>query len=169
MRNIFYDVPTIECMIAASQLVLAKQSVLQTIRAPPDRSARKILTACCNNQRLVGRPQLHNKNFMVHNIRLLFARLPTTNIDRHGSLKDWINEASNEAYWNQLIQCLLHSDASLPERPVEWGPFPQRAPDILPPRRRLLPHVKPPMTVAAPMTDESPRPPPPNEPPPSQH
>jgi hypothetical protein len=58
---------------------------------------------------------------MVRNLQLLFARVPTTTIDRYGSLKDWINEASNEKYWTALVQCLLHSNAPLPEQPPAWG------------------------------------------------
>ena len=46
---------------------------------------------------------------MVQNLQLLFKNVPTTTIDRYGSLKDWINEASNEKYWTVLVQCLLHS------------------------------------------------------------
>jgi hypothetical protein len=57
----------------------------------------------------------------VRNLQLLFARVPTTTIDRYGSLKDWINEASNEKYWTALVQCLLHSNAPLPEQPPAWG------------------------------------------------
>ena len=59
---------------------------------------------------------------MVQNLQLLFKNMPTTTIDRYGSLKDWINEASDEKYWTALVQCLLHSDAPLPERPPTWGP-----------------------------------------------
>ena len=129
IRKIFYDIPIVENMIAARQL----DFIGKAIRAPPDRPSRIMLTACCNNQRRVGRPQLHNKNFIVRNLKLLFSRIPTTNIDRHGSLKDWIHEASNEKYWNGLIECLLHSDAPLPERPEEWGPLPRRSSRHRPP------------------------------------
>ena len=59
--------------------------------------------------------------------------MPTTTIDRYGSLKDWINEASDEKYWNALVQCLLHSDAPLPERPPTWGPTPRRSTRVPPP------------------------------------
>jgi hypothetical protein len=57
---------------------------------------------------------------MVQNLQLPFARVPTTTIDRYGSLKDWINEASDEKYWTALVQCLLNSDAPLPEQPPAW-------------------------------------------------
>ena len=53
--------------------------------------------------------------------------IETTTIDHYGSLKDWINEASDEKYWTALVQCLLHSDAPLPERPPTWGPTPRRS------------------------------------------
>ena len=78
---------------------------------------------------------------MVRNLQLLFARVPTTTIDRYGSLKDWINEASDEKYWTALVKCLLHSNAPLPEQPPAWGAPPHRSthvplPPALPPADR---------------------------------
>jgi hypothetical protein len=67
---------------------------------------------------------------MVGNLQLLFECVPTTTIDQHGSLKDWINEASNEKYWTALVQYLLHSDAPLPEQLTEWGPPPRRSTQV---------------------------------------
>ena len=61
---------------------------------------------------------------MVENLRLLFKDVTTVNIDPFGSLRDWIHEANNEAYWNQLVKRLLHPDTPLPERPETWGPLP---------------------------------------------
>jgi len=45
---------------------------------------------------------------MVENLRLLFQDVTTVNIDRFGSLRHWIHEASNEEYWNQLVARLLN-------------------------------------------------------------
>ena len=59
--------------------------------------------------------------------------IETTTIDHYGSLKDWINEASDEKYWTALVQCLLHSDAPLPERPPTWGPTPCCSTHVPPP------------------------------------
>jgi hypothetical protein len=71
---------------------------------------------------------------MVQNLQLLFKNVPTTTINRYGSLKDWINEASDEKYWTALVQCLLHSYAPLPEQPPTWGPTPRRSTRVpLPP------------------------------------
>ena len=61
---------------------------------------------------------------MVENLRLLFKDVTTINIDRFGSLQDWIHKANDEAYWNQLVKRLLHPDTPLPERPETWGPLP---------------------------------------------
>jgi hypothetical protein len=61
---------------------------------------------------------------MVENLRLLFQDIPTVQIDRHGSLRSWIHEASNEKYWNQLVDRLLHPNTPTPERPADWGPQP---------------------------------------------
>ncbi len=129
VRYIFYDIPTVKNVITARQL----DFIGKLIQGPPDQLARNMLTACCNNQRQVGHPQTHNKNNMVRNLQLLFAQIPTTHINRHGSLKDWINEASNEAYWTQLVKCLLHSVAPLPEWPAEWKPMPRRSTRTRPP------------------------------------
>jgi hypothetical protein len=41
---------------------------------------------------------------MVQILQLLFERVPTTTINRYGSLKDWINEASDKKYWTALVQ-----------------------------------------------------------------
>ena len=61
---------------------------------------------------------------MVENLRLLFRDVNTVHIDRFRSLQDWINEASNEDYWNQHVKCLLHPDTPLPEQPKKWRPLP---------------------------------------------
>ncbi len=64
------------------------------------------------------------ENFTVENLCLLFQDVDTVNIDRVGSLRDWIHEATDEEYWNQLIKHILHPDTLLLERPVAWGPLP---------------------------------------------
>jgi hypothetical protein len=61
---------------------------------------------------------------MVENLRLLFQDVTTVNIDRFGSLRDWIHEASHEEYWNQLVARLLNPCTPIPERPEAWGPLP---------------------------------------------
>ncbi len=45
---------------------------------------------------------------MVENLRLLFQDVPTVTIDCFGLLRDWIHEASNKEYWNQLVARLLN-------------------------------------------------------------
>ena len=71
------------------------------------------------------------KIFMVENLHLLFQDVNTVNIDRFGSLRDWINEANDEGYWNQLVKCLLHPDTPIPERPETWGPLHRGVHDVL--------------------------------------
>jgi hypothetical protein len=71
---------------------------------------------------------------MVQNLQLLFEPVPTTTINRYGSLKDWINEAYDKKYWTALVQCLLYSDTPLPEQPTAWAPPPHRSTRVpLPP------------------------------------
>jgi hypothetical protein len=97
VRDMFYSIPCVRNMIAARQM----DFVGKMIRGPPE--SRNMITACCDHKRQVGRQQTTGKNFMVENLRLLFQDIPTVQIDRHGSLRSWIHEASNENYWNQLV------------------------------------------------------------------
>ena len=120
VRKMFYSIPCVRNMIAARQL----DFIGKMIRGPPDRPSRNMITACCNHKRRVGRPQTTGKNFMVENLRLLFRDVPTVQIDRYGSLRNWIHEASNKKYWCQLVERLLHPSTPLPDRPDNWGPLP---------------------------------------------
>jgi len=61
---------------------------------------------------------------MVENLCLLFQDVPTIQIDRYGSLRSWIHEASNKKYWCQLVDSLLYPSTLLPDRPDDWGPLP---------------------------------------------
>jgi len=120
VREMFYNIPCVRNMIAARQM----DFVGKMIRGPPDRPSRNMITACCNHKRRVGRPQTTGKNFMVENLRLLFTDVPTVTIDRYGSIRSWINEASDEKYWTQLVYRLMHPSTPLPDRPDKWGPIP---------------------------------------------
>ena len=120
VRRMFYSIPCVRNMIAARQM----DFVGKMIRGPPDRPSRNMITACCDHKRRVGRPQTTGKNFMVENLRLFFQDVPTVTIDRYGSLRNWIHEASNEKYWCQLVDRLLHPTTPLPDRPDDWGPLP---------------------------------------------
>jgi hypothetical protein len=118
--DMFYSIPCVRNMIAARQM----DFVGKMIRGPTNRPSRNMITACCDHKRRVGRPQTTGKNFMVENLRLLFQDIPTVQIDRYGSLRSWIHEASNKSYWNQLVDRLLHPNTPTPERPADWGPLP---------------------------------------------
>ena len=62
---------------------------------------------------------------MDENLRLLFQDVTTVNIDCFRSLQgDWINEANNKGYWNQLVKRLLHPDTPIPECPETWRLLP---------------------------------------------
>ena len=80
-----------------------------------------LLTAWCDNKRKPGRPFLHNKDFIVKNLKLLFDKVDDVIIDDSGTLKDWINEANDELYWERLIKCMLHPEEKLPDRPTSWN------------------------------------------------
>jgi hypothetical protein len=120
VRQMFYSIPCARNMIAARQM----DFIGKMIRGPSDRPSRNMITACCDHKRRVGRPQTTGKNFMVENLRLLFKDTNTVNIDRFGSLRDWIHEANDEGYWSQLVKRLLHPDTPLPTRPESWEPLP---------------------------------------------
>jgi hypothetical protein len=102
-------------MIAARQL----DFLGNTMRGPHNRPAQQMMTASCDNVHRVGRPFLHNKDFIVKNLCLLFANDPEVTIDEYGSLKNWINLARNKKYWNNLIACLTDQQASIPTRPTK--------------------------------------------------
>jgi len=111
-------------------MITARQAdfIRKMIRGPPVQPSCNMITACCDHKRRVGRPQTTGKNFMVENLRLLFQDVTTVNMDRCGSLRDWIHEASNEEYWNQLVARLLNPCTPIPERPEAWGPLPSWRP-----------------------------------------
>ena len=103
-------------MIAARQL----NFIGKVMRGPTHRPAQKMITACCDNRRLPGRPHFHNKDLLVKNLKLLFSQVHDVIIDDKGTLKNWINEVMCESYWNQLVRCLIDKNADLPERPATW-------------------------------------------------
>ena len=94
---------------------------------PPNRPAQQMLMACCDNVCPVGRPFLHLKDYIIKNLRLLFANVPEVTNDDFGSLKSWIREAIHEKYWTQLVNCLTNQHAPLPPRPDDW-PWPRQSP-----------------------------------------
>ena len=109
----FYDIPRIGNMIAAGQM----DFIGKTIRAPFDPPAQQILMACCNNVHPVERLFLHNKDYIIKNLRLLFANAPEVTINDFGSPKKWIEEALHKQYWTQLVDCLINQHALLPPHP----------------------------------------------------
>ena len=116
VRQKFYDIPRIRNMIAARQM----RFIGKVVRGPWSRPAKRMLTACCTNTRLAQRPNFHNKDLLVKNLKLLFANVHDVEIDNQGSMKEWINEVMDEEYWNQLVECLTDKFAELPERPETW-------------------------------------------------
>jgi hypothetical protein len=118
IQRMFYDIPCIIHMIVARQLGFLGKIV----HGPHDSPACRMLTACCQHKRKVGRPYLHNKDVIVQNLHLLFAKVPEVVIDDYGSVKDWFKEASHETYWTTLIKCLLNKQEPIPARPTEWPP-----------------------------------------------
>ena len=116
VRKLFYDIPRVRNMIAARQLGF----IGKVMRGPSHRPSQRMITACCSNRRLPGRPHFHNKDLIVKNLKLLFSQVNDVVIDDKGTLKNWINEVMCESYWNQLVKCLIDKDAELPERPDTW-------------------------------------------------
>jgi hypothetical protein len=53
IRDIFYNIPDVKHMIAAQQL----DFIGKAIQGPHDRPSQCMITACCNHQQRVGRPQ----------------------------------------------------------------------------------------------------------------
>ncbi len=104
VQKMFYKIPQVRNMVAACQL----DFLGKTIHGPQDHPAQQMLTACCNNICQVGCTFLHNKDYIVKNLCLLFNNVPEVTINDYGSLKNWIWEASDEKYWNALTACLLN-------------------------------------------------------------
>ncbi len=84
VSRMFYDILCICNMITARQL----DFIGITVCGPSDRPAQQMLTACCNIVHQIRHPFLHNKDYIVKNLRLLFANTPEVTIDKYGSLKD---------------------------------------------------------------------------------
>jgi hypothetical protein len=118
IRQMFYDIPCVINMIAARQLGFLGK----VVRGPHDSPACRMLTACCQHKRKCECPYLHNKDIIVQNLQLLFAKISKVIIDDYGSVIDWFKEVSHKAYWAALIQCLLNKQAPLPTQPTTWPP-----------------------------------------------
>ncbi len=116
IRRMFFDIPRVRNMIAAGQM----NFIGKVVRGPHDPPAQHMLTACCNNVWLTGRPFLHNKDHIVKNLCLLFAKVPEVTIDDYGSLSSWIRKASHAQYWDQLVACLTDRHATCPPHPTKW-------------------------------------------------
>jgi hypothetical protein len=90
VQRIFYDITHVKDMISACQL----DFLGKTIHGPHNRPAQQMITACCNNVRQVGRPFLHNKDYIVKNLRLLStylkSPLTTTVPSSTGYTKPWM-------------------------------------------------------------------------------
>jgi hypothetical protein len=99
IQQMFYSIPCVQNMIAACQLGFLGN----VVQGPHNAPAQHMLTACCQHKRKQGLPYLHNKDVIVRNLQLLFARTPEVVINYYGSVKDWFCEASHELYWTQLI------------------------------------------------------------------
>jgi hypothetical protein len=94
IRRMFYYIPCVCHMISARQL----DFIGKIVCGPLDRPAQQMLTACCDTVCQIGCPFLHKIDYIVKNLRLLFANAPEVTIDKYGFLKDWIKEASHEQY-----------------------------------------------------------------------
>ena len=118
MRQTFYNISSIETMIAVCQLSFIGKVVRSET---PNLPTKLMITACCNHPRSDdhGRPQKHNKDTLVANLKLLFEKVEYVKIDDKGSIKDWIKYAQHVDIWKELISCLSDPTKELPKQP-EW-------------------------------------------------
>ena len=74
VRRMFYYIPHVGNMIAARQM----DFIGKIICASPGHPAQQqqMLMSCCDNIRPVGCPFLHTKDYIIKNLRLLFANVP---------------------------------------------------------------------------------------------
>jgi hypothetical protein len=77
VRRMFYDIPQVGNMIAARQM----DFIGKVIPAHPDHPAQQMLMACCNKIRPVGCPFLHNKDYIIKNLCLLYDKVPKATIN----------------------------------------------------------------------------------------
>ena len=126
-REIFYNIPSTRNIISARQILF----IGKVVRYPLyDRPSKMILTASCNHLRIEqgGCPEYHNKYNLVRNLCLLFKKVHEVHIyPWNGTLKDCINEASDEIYRNHLIRCPLKPSLQLPAWPETWNRQRQRS------------------------------------------
>ena len=102
-RKIFYNIPCVESMILARELLFIGKVFQDPSSYWP---AKMVLTKKFNHSRpeQVGRSQYHDKETIVSNLCLLFKKVHEVHIyPRYGTLNDCTNEARNERYRNQLI------------------------------------------------------------------
>ncbi len=86
VQNMFNSIPCTRKMITAQKMDFAGKM----IGCLPDHPSHNMITTCCNHKCQVGQPQTTGKNFMVKNLCLLFRDISNFQIDRHGSLRNWI-------------------------------------------------------------------------------
>jgi len=87
VRKKFYDIPRVQNMVAARQM----DFIGKVCRGKWNLPTKRLITACCSQKRLAQRPNFHNKNSIVKNLKLLFVDVQDVVIDDQGSLKDWID------------------------------------------------------------------------------
>ena len=116
IRRMFYDIPRTRNIIAARQM----NFIGKIVQGPHDQPDQHMLTACCDNVQLTGRPFLHIKDHIVKNLYLLYAKVPEVTIDDYGLLSNWIHKASHAQYWDQLVACLTDRHATRPSHPTKW-------------------------------------------------
>ena len=108
IRQIFFDIPTIQNQVAKRQLTL----IGKMYRKYDEQLLTKILTVWCNNKRRVGGVLISNKKTLVQNIALI---VPT--IDQYGSLKLWAHLSLDDKYCKYLINGIGNSTTPPPVTP----------------------------------------------------
>jgi hypothetical protein len=114
----FHNILCIKNMIGAQQ----PGFLGKVVPGPHGSPALRMLTACCQHKHKHIRSYLHNKDVIVRNLQLLFAKIPKVINNNYSSVKDWFKEASLQTYWTQSFQCLLNKQAPLPTHPITWPP-----------------------------------------------
>ena len=103
IQEIFYHIPSADNIITDRRILFIGEFVPYP---SSDRPGKMMLTASSNHLRPEQRgcPQYHNKDTLMSNLFILFKKVHEGHIDpRNGTLNNWINKASDDRYWNQLI------------------------------------------------------------------
>lgn len=80
----------------------------------------QLLTICYASTREKERPHMHLKNSIVKNMYVYFKKTKAQ-INKNGSMKDYLKEASKKRYRTGLISCFIDPSNPSPSQLLEYN------------------------------------------------